>query len=78
MKSVLKSEEFGGMLSGTARLEAKLLKDGRYAVVAYLPPGIDLLPMVYGRVKTEAEALSLFEASRPKVIALVGEKETYD
>jgi hypothetical protein len=67
------TETFGDALStGIARLSIKSLTDGRFAVVRYLPCGMDIAPQVYGRFDTLAEAQTCFGLKRPAVAKLMG------
>ena len=65
------SKEFGNFLTGTARVMVRKVKGG-VAVVAYVPPGIDLYPIVYGRFENEAAAMPTFNAACADVEKMVG------
>jgi hypothetical protein len=66
------TETFGDeLLTGIARLSIKTLTDGRFAVVRYLPCGMDIAPEVYGRFDTLIEAQTCFELKRSAVARLM-------
>lgn len=67
-------ETFGNMMTGTASLTISPLTDGRFAVVRYLPAGMDICPHVYGRFDTRAEAQTCFNEKRVQVAKMVGER----
>ena len=64
-------ETFGGILDGTASLTISPLKDGRFAVVRYLPAGMDIGPHVYGRFDTREAAQICFNSKRASVAKLM-------
>jgi hypothetical protein len=67
------TETFGdALLTGIARLSIKTLTDGRFAVVRYLPCGMDIAPEVYERFDTLTEAQACFNSKRSAVAALMG------
>lgn len=65
-------ETFGNVMTGTASLTISPLTDGRFAVVRYLPCGMDIAPHVYGRFETRAEAQTCFDSKRPSVARMMG------
>jgi hypothetical protein len=66
------SKEFGSVMNGFARVMIRRCKGGQFAVVAYVPPGIDLYPIVYGRFENEAAAMPTFNAACADVEKMVG------
>lgn len=71
-KTAKQVETFGGILDGTASLVISPLRDGRFAVVRYLPAGMDVGPHVYGRFDTREAAQTCFDSKRTSVAKLVG------
>lgn len=66
-------EAFGNLMTGTASLTVTRLVDGRFAVVRYLPCGMDIAPTVYGRFDTREEAMVCFNQKRAGVAKMMGE-----
>ena len=65
-------EEFGNIMTGIASLTITPLTDGRFAVVRYLPCGMDIAPHVYGRFDTRDEAQGCFDSKRASVAKMMG------
>lgn len=65
-------EKFGNMMTGIASLTISPLKDGRFAVVRYLPCGMDIAPTVYGRFATREAAQTCFNEKRILVAKMMG------
>jgi hypothetical protein len=67
------SATFGGMMNGEATVRVRRVKGDKVAVVAYVPPGIDLYPIVYGRFDSTEAAMETYYRACREAAKMVGE-----
>jgi hypothetical protein len=53
-------KKLGNMMTGTASVQINKGRSGKFALVSYLPAGIDLTPMVHGWFESLDDALAKF------------------